>query len=248
MADLSKPSYEQPAFVAQSGESWAITYPVQPNQDPVTGHSASLSEFLSTHHTSSYISLTERNFLFIPDAVYDESMEAEYRRLLAAGQGDAYYTASWPDADAVLVYAADRVPQRAGFTHVFPGSLAMHTALVNMYDDTGHNGFFILQPDEVFVFFYQRNRLVLYNRYSIENNDELAYFLLQAVRQSGMPADRPLRMLAEGYGAGRAYEHLRRFMPVEHVSTGRLPVYNGISLFEEINLYGLQLCASSAEG
>ncbi|MBE7178303.1 MAG: hypothetical protein INR69_18025, partial [Mucilaginibacter polytrichastri] len=55
-------------------------------------------------------------------------------------------------------------------------------------------------------------------------------------------------LLAEGYDAGRAHEHLSRFISAEHISTGRLPDLSGLLLFEELSLYGLQLCASSVAG
>lgn len=241
-------SQHQPAYIAQSGDKWAVTYPVQPHEDAVTGHASALGEFLSSHHTTAFLSVKESAFLFIPDELFDEKHQPEYGRLMFAHPGEILRYIPWPECNCTYLYSAKEAPAYGQTLHTYPQAWVMHRALAGMYDDAAASHYAILHDDEVLLFLYHQNRLQFYNRFSFENYDELAYYVLQSVKQSDASTEKPLKLIAEGYGAGRAHENLNRFLYTEHISTGRLPILNELNLLEEITLFGLQQCALSVAG
>lgn len=249
MSDIiTSSSQHQPAFITQSNEQWAITYPVQPNEDPVTGHTHSLSEFLSGHTAPTFLSVKEDSFLLIPDELFDENQQADYRRFLSLKDGEIMRYIRWPQSGCTYVYSALLAPEHKGALHTYPQAWAIQNALFGMYDNLAESSFAIIFGNEVLLFFYRQNKLVFYNRFLFENYDELAYYVLQSIKESNASTEKPLKLIAEGYSAGRAHENLSRFIATDHITTGRLPVLNELNLLEEINLYGLQQCALSVAG
>ncbi|MBE7179300.1 MAG: DUF3822 family protein, partial [Mucilaginibacter polytrichastri] len=196
MSDQSAVTSHQPAFIAHNGESWAITYPVQPNQDPITGHAASLEEFLGNHSAPVFASVKEASFYLIPDEVYDENTPDTYARFLMPAATQQVLSAHWPDANCRLIYTLDE-SVLADRVSVFPAGLTVSTALKDLYGQTGDSNFVILGQGEVCLFFYRQNKLVFYNRFAFENYDELAYYTLQAIKQSDVRGT--VKLLAEGY-------------------------------------------------
>lgn len=179
-----------------------------------------------------------QKFTLIPDDLYTKGTGQELLNYTCKLQeGEHIYTDVWSDQQSVLIYALPQVLinwLKDRYAH----SLFMHsgTALSRLYRQNAQSTTYahLFIENRIAELFVARNgRLLFYNSFPHKVEEDLVYFLLFALEQSGIPAPEIELQLSGKHMRGDKLEILLRNY-IGDLRSGTMP--DALKLSPNINL------------
>lgn len=252
-------NYELCIEIGQNDYSYAIINPEDQTvkvlcHKPSIIHNDISGSLLQSHFSKTKISLLTQKFTFIPSAIYHQKDLINYSTYIKASENEDILTKTLDKAGITIIYALpklqlDKISADFPDAHIFPQISPFYNGVAYGFSQIGFSQLFInFKPGLVEVIIINQHQFHFYNIFEFQNDDELLYFLLLAVKENKVkPASVTVKISGNITTKSSAYERvLAQFPRTEVTDQDSLPLfYQGLNqpvMPRFFSLLSLYLC------